>query len=312
MHLLETCSADGTLIRTQRLDPTRAYALGRSPRCDLRLPVGSVSRRHAAIFCHAGVWRIVDTGSRRGLVIRTDDRAAAPSGRTFHGSRGLDTPDASIAPGHHVVRQAILRPDQLVGVGPAWLRLGRDPASTHRNGNGAKGAGHEQWRGAHDMSARTVELPAITETELRVDAPSVPELLIVETAGHTLGVYDLRHVDHATIGTDPLCRIALPSRPGLLPLHAVLLHESKAWSIIDAGGGVQSDGARYLRRRLRPDVSADLGSVRVRIVTVVAVKAKDESQVEPPSLTPISSGISAFLTPTRDANGHMRLVEEPD
>lgn len=63
--------ADGTLLLKVDLSRRRVLSIGRSPRCDLTLATSTVSRRHALLFRHARGWRIVDVGSRRGLVVES-------------------------------------------------------------------------------------------------------------------------------------------------------------------------------------------------------------------------------------------------
>lgn len=277
MDLVEACTKNGAVRRTFRLDPSRAYSIGRSPRCEICLPFGSVSRRHAALFCHAGVWRVLDCGSRRGVEVE-----------------GMD------------VHQTTLRPDRPVRIGPLWLRLrvGGAGPSRRTGTNGVRGFRQHGWIGitrdarmsdgaahtGHDpLNAKTLDMPAMNSVDRDdgVDGDSggsqsgrvgarhsagAAEVLVVESGDCVLGIFDLCLVDHVSLGTDPHCRIQLPLRPGVLPLHALLLRESRLWSAIDAGGGLVSEGNRYLRRRLRAGVGVELGTLRIRVAGVTLVE----------------------------------------
>lgn len=67
MPALLVAKSDGTLLLRLDLGRRRVVTIGRSPRCDLTLSSGSVSRRHALLFQTPSGWRITDTGSRNGL-----------------------------------------------------------------------------------------------------------------------------------------------------------------------------------------------------------------------------------------------------
>lgn len=67
MPALLVARSDGTLLLRLDLGRRRVVTIGRSPRCDLTLSSGSVSRRHALLFQTPTGWRITDTGSRNGL-----------------------------------------------------------------------------------------------------------------------------------------------------------------------------------------------------------------------------------------------------
>ena len=68
MPTLLVAKSDGTLLLKVDLSRRRVVSIGRSPRCDLTLVSPSVSRRHALLFRHSDGWRLVDTGSRSGLM----------------------------------------------------------------------------------------------------------------------------------------------------------------------------------------------------------------------------------------------------
>ncbi|MFO0828375.1 MAG: FHA domain-containing protein [Phycisphaerales bacterium] len=237
-HALLICSHDGTLRRRVVLDARKAYAIGRSPRCEITLPSGSISRRHALAFCHAGVWRLLDTGSRHGI--------------DYHGA---------------FVRRCELALGELVGVGHARIGL-EDPRKPARrtagNGHTSSGGG----RSADIWNARTAAMAAIDDRESPVRGTDIAatEFLLVRSARGDSRLFDLSAVDHATIGYDPLCRIQLECVPGLAPLHAVLFREPRAWTVVDAGGGVTSIDERFLRRRLAGDITVDLGTYRLQMI----------------------------------------------
>ena len=254
MSSLLVCSPDGTVWRRVTLDPVRAYAIGRSRRCDIALSIASVSRRHALLFCHAGEWQIIDTGSRRGLVVDG-----------------------------HEVRRVALSTKVGVEVGPIVLRLGDGGhGDAHfsgqvrlNNGHGNTSVGHPD---ANHWNARTLEMPAFdglgTPLANGSSVDPIAELLLVQSASGIEGVFNLRSVDHATIGFDPLCHISLPARAGLAALHAVAFREPKAWVLMDAGGGIVSLGDRFLRRRLGGAITAELGEFRLRILEPTVIEPR--------------------------------------
>ncbi|MDZ4829799.1 MAG: FHA domain-containing protein [Phycisphaerae bacterium] len=301
MPSLLVCTPDGTVRRRIALDSTRAYAIGRSPRCDIQLPVGSVSRRHALLFCHAGVWHVVDTGSRLGLSV--GEREARRGTLVPHG-----TSEGAIDGG--------------IGIGPVVLRLGSTSngvytPSPRSGGHWTPLNGHPAYTDLNaesaGLNARTMDMPTDVPAFGSAEAVSAPlsltgrgsvrprsELLLIESDAGLARLFDLRAVDHATIGYDPLCGIALACQAGLAPLHAVAFREPKAWVVVDAGGGVVSLGDRFRRRRLAGAVTVELGQYRLRMVEAISVEPR-RADIAP-------RAVSAFRSPT----GGVQVAEDDE
>ncbi len=267
MPTLLIATAEGRVARRIPLDPNRAYSIGRSPRCDIALLPGSISRRHAVLFPHAGGWWTSDVGSNHGL--RT------PAGTT---------------------RFAPLTTESWVTIGPLvlWLLPTDEPASR------GEGLNHDQpvEYGPDD----TVDLEAINPP---AGEPSqLLEIGIREGRGTRR--IDLSGVQHATIGSDLACAIRLPARPTLAPLHAVLVREPHAWALIAAQGAILSGEQRFLRKRLEPGRLVNLSSFRLRMLTsetLVAASAAMNGQSagaprdprENRRVAPVRTRASAFV-----------------
>lgn len=237
MPTLLIATAEGRVARRIPLDPNRAYSIGRSPRCDIALLPGSISRRHAVLFPHAGGWWTSDVGSNHGL--RT------PSGTT---------------------RFAPLTTESWVTIGPLvlWLLPTNEPASAD------EGRDHDQpvEYGPDD----TLDLEAINPP-----AGEPSQLLEIGVReGRGTRRIDLSGVQHATIGSDLACAIRLPSRPTLAPLHAVLVREPHAWALIAAQGAITFGEQRFLRKRLEPGCMVNLSTFRLRMLTTETLKSSSE------------------------------------
>jgi pSer/pThr/pTyr-binding forkhead associated (FHA) protein len=219
---------DGELVRRLRLDPTRAYSIGRSNRCDIVLAPTSVSRRHALLVPFSGRWLLFDTGSRRGLW--------SPAG---------------------AVRQADLLSAGWVCVGPLSLTVVRADAP------GAPPPG--AWDGG-DPSAATLtdadeeDSPSAGEL-LAVERPTgVADRRALER------LVDLSSIRHATVGSDLDCDIRLAEADGVAPLHAVLFREPKAWVVVDGGAGIRCEGRSWIRKRLDATTAVELGGIALRVL----------------------------------------------
>ncbi|MBL9120190.1 MAG: FHA domain-containing protein [Phycisphaerae bacterium] len=259
MATLLIATPDGSVVRRIPLDPQRAYALGRSPRCTIPLEPRSISRRHALLFRQGGTWWVADSGSSRGL--RTEDG---------------------------VTRFTPLTIERWVGIGPlvCWL-LASTVTSTKE---GLDDASDLVTEPAFDLGD-SVDLEAETEG---VHEESSDYLLLDPIAGGPAKLVHLDGVDHATIGSDPACAIRLPASDLVLPLHAVVFREPKSWALIGAGGPLMSEGQRFLRKRLGQRHSIELGGYRVRSAELERTDpAHDGSAVRPASspVSPSNSGI---------------------
>ncbi len=243
MATLLIATADGGVLRRVPLDPSRAYSLGRSERCDIPLEPASISRRHALLFRHAGIWCVADSGSARGL-------------HTEEGS----------------TRFAALTPERWVGVGPLvlWLLASNvTPARVEIDHS------NETLNGAVTTKQDDSDCD-----ESIVDGDTAGRLIAIETtAGHLVRLLDCELVDHATIGSDRSCTVPLSPTTelpdALAPLHAVLYREPSGWAVIAAVGVVTASGARYLRKRVDGETPVELGGYRVR-TTVPHVLRNEE------------------------------------
>lgn len=58
---------DGVALLDFDLKSGRTYTIGRSSMADVRLEAQSISRLHALLFEHGGIWKLTDLGSTKGL-----------------------------------------------------------------------------------------------------------------------------------------------------------------------------------------------------------------------------------------------------
>ncbi|MDG2030755.1 MAG: FHA domain-containing protein [Phycisphaerales bacterium] len=58
---------DGVALLDFDLKSGRSYTIGRSSMADVRLEAQSISRLHALLFEHGGIWKLTDLGSTKGL-----------------------------------------------------------------------------------------------------------------------------------------------------------------------------------------------------------------------------------------------------
>ncbi|MDZ4754261.1 MAG: FHA domain-containing protein [Phycisphaerae bacterium] len=275
MSTLLLATESGDVVHRQPIDPKWAYSVGRSTRCDIVLQPGSISRRHALLFHHAGVWWVADTGSNSGLA--TEDG---------------------------ITRCAPLTPERWVRMGPvvAWLLEAGAPAK-QKSSSERPAAG-----GTSELDALT-HLAGSSAGEGGGDGGegvagdsgtgSPNEFFVIQSAdGGLVRLLDGTGAEHATIGTDPACTIHLPQEaadtPGasespLAPLHAVLYREPSSWVLIAAHGAVTTNGKRFLRSRVSTTVAIELGGYRLR--SILPEPLRDGAPERPQSTNEILAGL---------------------
>ena len=278
MHALLIARDDGQVIQRIELDPKRAYSIGRSPRCDIALKPGSISRRHALLVPHAGHWLLLDTGSRRGLRTADGDVRRAELADSGWVALGrlvlcLDSIPGGEAEDSGVRRlnfhdafggRINLESEELAGETIADVEFEPGAPATGPLGNIA-----HRWKKATPPAGPTA-----------IEAPADAPLLVVERADGTVhGLFHFGTCQHATVGYDPACHVVLPCHPGVAPLHLVFYREPRTWVAVDAGGGMHANGRRYVRKRLGPNDVLETGPFRFRIVrpTVLAPKGSPEA-----------------------------------
>ena len=69
---------DGETVNRLQPAPGAQLMLGRAGDCDITLEDGLVSRRHARIWCDAGIWHVEDLGSRNGTRVNGKAVGKAP------------------------------------------------------------------------------------------------------------------------------------------------------------------------------------------------------------------------------------------
>lgn len=227
-HELLISRTDGELVQRLPLDPTRAYSIGRSNRCDIVLAPTSVSRRHAILVPFAGRWLLFDTGSRRGLW--------SPAGS---------------------VRQADLLSAGWVCVGPLALTLVRADAPDPQPA--------AAWD-AGDPSAATILDGEEEETPNAGELLVIERPTGIAGRRSLERLVDLSTLRHATVGSDLDCDLRLAEADGVAPLHAVLFREPKAWVIVDGGAGIRCDGRSWIRKRLDATAAVELGGLALRVL----------------------------------------------
>ncbi|MCA9284903.1 MAG: FHA domain-containing protein [Phycisphaerales bacterium] len=282
MTAILIAKADGELVLRVELDPRTKLTIGRSPRCDLVLSAASISRHHALLFEHGGVWRMVDTGSRTGV-------------------HGPDGP----------VRQAELDPDLWCRIGPAYLWLvDPKPPEPSAPPNATAGAPPVALRGELIERWQRGAFPSVGGTD-GDDLPG-PRLMVMDEDYRPLRRISLRHRDRLTIGSNAVCDLVV-DEPGLAALHCVLFREGRHWTVADTGavGGLRVDGRAFDRRRLRPCMPVHLGTKRLLLDPVAFVDREDEDEPMPPlaeavsaaGIEPMTAAVSMFLDPEEPGSG---------
>lgn len=258
---------DGQVLANRKLDPVRAYWIGRESNCDIVIESASVSRRHALVFQSNGRWLACDAGSIGGL-----DTEAGP------------------------VRCAQLSADAWVKIGSVYVWLA-----------GAAGAQPEWIDARPDASpsGKPARLVRLAVEDLAATEPSTVSEVLVITDSH--GVVhlcaDLSGLAATRGSGAPRLSIGRSNAVDLQicdasvdPIHAVLARGTEYWSLVDAGStaGVLFEGKRWYRKRLEDGITLPIGNFRVSMQHVARTTA--------PSPTPAfpTTGGTAFGIESRE------------
>ncbi|MSR42133.1 MAG: FHA domain-containing protein [Phycisphaerales bacterium] len=223
-------AADGTLLLQRLIDPARAYWIGRSPKCDIVVHAASVSRRHVILYCHQGVWRVVDAGSQSGLKTEAGEcRTAQLSAETW----------------------------VKVGAAVLWIKHA-EPANTVLT-RAAPSKSNRVRLTEEDLAALDAPRDSL-EIEAHEPPPARPTLIVTSATGGVELVVDLTATaGRLVIGSAATCDIVIAD-PSVELIHAVLVRGSNTWSLLDAGGGVFAAGKKWPRKRLDEETIAEVGN----------------------------------------------------
>jgi pSer/pThr/pTyr-binding forkhead associated (FHA) protein len=237
---------EGEVVANRKLDPTRAYWVGRESSCDIVIENASVSRRHALIFQANGRWLACDAGSLGGLETEQGAVRATPL-----------SADAWIKVGSVYLWLAGGAPDA-----PEWIDARPDAGS-----NGKPG------RRVH------LAIEDLADAESR----AFREVLVVtDRAGIVHLCADLGGLAASKGGGAPRLTIGRANSmdlqicdPSVDPLHAVIALGSERWSLIDAGcaSGIFFEGKRWYRKRLEDGITLPIGNYRVSVQRIAATTA---------------------------------------
>lgn len=247
---------DGQVLANRKLDPVRAYWIGRESNCDIVIENGSVSRRHALVFHSNGRWFACDAGSIGGL-----DTEAGP------------------------VRCAQLSADAWVKIGsvyvwlaggsaqqPEWIDARPDSASSGK-------------------AARTVRL-AIEDLAATEATATAEVLVITDSHGLVHLCADLTGLAATRGGGAPRLTIGRSNAvdlqicdPSVDPIHAVVARGTEYWSLIDAGSasGILFEGKRWYRKRLEDGITLPVGNFRISMQRITRTTAPSATLVFPTS-----------------------------
>jgi len=270
---------DGQVLANRKLDPVRAYWIGRESHCDIVIENSAVSRRHALVFQSNGRWLACDAGSIGGLDTEVGPVRCAPL-----------SADAWVKIGSVYVWLAGA-PQQA----PAWIDARPDPSSA-------------------DRPARVVRLSNedLSPSEAAPGGADAAEVLVVTDADGTvhlcadlagLSVSRGSGVARLSIGRATAADLQICD-PSVDPIHAVLARGSERWSLIDAGssGGIMFEGKRWYRKRLEDGITLPIGNFRVSMQRVARTTAPSPYSALPglqvadhADERPSARGGSAFL-----------------
>ena len=248
---------DGQVLANRKLDPVRAYWIGRESHCDIVIDNVAVSRRHALVFFINGRWLACDAGSTSGL-------------------------DTETGP----VRCAQLSADTWVKIGSVyiWLAGAPTPALPWIDARRDDGAGGRR--------ASPVRL-AIANLAAAEPVSAAQALVVTDDRGAVHLCIDLSGLEASrgsgaprmTIGRSIAADLQICD-PSVDPVHAVLVRGSEHWSLIDAGSasGIHFEGKRWYRKRLEDGITLPIGNFRVSVQPLIATTAPSPMpymQVEP-------------------------------
>jgi pSer/pThr/pTyr-binding forkhead associated (FHA) protein len=282
---------DGAVLQQRRLDPARAYWIGREATCDFIIDHPQVSRRHALVFHVNGRWMIADAGSPHGL-----DTESGP------------------------VRFTQLSSDAFVNIGSVYIWLTKAlgtpsewiDAQASTDAWGAKRLVRlavEELEGADvagvisGLSTPTGLTPlealqqrtgvSIGDSMMESVAGSNTQQVLVVTDRHggvhlcadlsRLGAVGGSGAPRLSIGRSTATDLQISHR-SVDPLHCVLVRGRDRWSVVDAGSshGLMHDGKQWFRKRLEHGITIPLGDFRISV-----------QDVRVPSSTPITHAMSS-------------------
>ena len=245
---------EGKVLANLRLDPVRAYWVGRDSHCEVAVDNSTVSRRHALIFHVNGRWLIADAGSVGGLETEHGPvRCARLSADTWirvgtvylwitaAGAAPPDWVDASLEP------LVAGRPDQLI-------RLTNESLSSESPTQGTEALVVTDSRGIVHLCA---DLSGLAASE----GSGTPRLTVGRSTAADLQICD----------------------PSIDPIHCVLALGSELWSIIDAGSssGLMYEGKRWYRKRLEDGITMPVGRFRLSAQRILRTTAPVPTVVDP-------------------------------
>ncbi|MEY3141862.1 MAG: hypothetical protein RLY21_355 [Planctomycetota bacterium] len=241
---------DGQVLANRKLDPVRAYWIGRESNCDIVIENASVSRRHALVFQSNGRWFACDAGS----------------------VGGLDTETGA-------VRCAQLSADAWVKIGSVYVWLA-----------GAAAVQPEWIDARPDAppSGKAARAVRLAIEDIASTEPSAVADVLVVTDSH--GVVHLcadlsglaasrgSGAPRLTVGRSNAADLQICD-PSVDPIHAVVARGTEYWSLIDAGSkvGILFEGKRWYRKRLEDGITLPVGNFRVSIQRVARTTAPSPS-----------------------------------
>lgn len=202
--------------------------VGRTPDCDVRLPLGTVSSRHCVLELREGTWHVNDLNSRNGVRI---DGVRCSEGRLPPGSVLWIAQNRFQV--DYVLKGAAPRP------APPATAAARLPGSdtTH------------------------VELPRVAPTRRQAPSAGLGELI---PCGGGASIRLEKPI--LLVGRSPVCDIALDS-PLVSSKHCQLEFKGGFWHVRDLGSrnGIRVDGVFQLAKYLRPGEILSIARLRYEI-----------------------------------------------
>jgi putative serine protease PepD len=241
---------DGQVLANRKLDPVRAYWIGRESNCDIVIESASVSRRHALVFHSNGRWLACDAGS----------------------VGGLDTENGP-------VRCAHLSADAWVKIGSVYIWLA-----------GASAAPPEwiDARPSTPASGKPARIVRLEIEDLASNEPTAAADMLVVADGRGvihlcadltgLGASRGSGAPRLTLGRSTAADLQICD-PSVDPIHAVIARGTEQWSLVDAGSssGILFEGKRWYRKRLEDGITLPVGNFRVSVQLVVRTTAPNAS-----------------------------------
>lgn len=248
---------DGQVLANRKLDPVRAYWIGRESVCDIVVESQSVSRRHALVFHSYGRWYICDSGS----------------------TGGLETESGA-------VRCTTLSADSWVKIGSIYLWLAGGPSFQPDFVDAQAPLPEEGRRPRKALLA--IEDTAAPSTSMVSDVLTVTDHrgvvhLCADLSG--LAATPGSGVPRLTIGRSSAADLRIID-PSIDPIHAVLALGTERWSLIDVGSscGILFEGKRWFRKRMEDGITLPIGNFRISMQPVIRTTAPDAATSLPSPL----------------------------